>query len=174
MTEQAKLPKLIVVMAFDRDEEGELQTVFGPVDQQSEERAVRIAKGFADKHAGVIAWSRVADIALGEYGEPTCAGTDADFVHAHGERLARKRIVFSWPPTAISQSPARHHRRSNCGPRPAKPDCPLSGKGKVCQNVQNEAQSCCSRKRARMSASRRRQRSPERPQRGVKLTLLCQ
>jgi len=38
MTPQPKLPKLIVVMAFDRDEEGELQTVFGPSDQQSEER----------------------------------------------------------------------------------------------------------------------------------------
>jgi len=71
MTEQTKLPKLIVVMAFDRDEGGDLQTVFGPVDQQSEERAVRVAKGLADKHAGVIAWSRVADVALGEYGEPT-------------------------------------------------------------------------------------------------------
>jgi hypothetical protein len=71
MTEQPKLPKLIVVMAFGRDAEGELQTVFGPVDQQSEERAVRIAKGLAAKHDGVIAWSRIADIALGEYGEPT-------------------------------------------------------------------------------------------------------
>ena len=70
MSSEAKLPKLIVVMAFDRDDEGELQTVFGPADMQSEEKAVRIAKGLADKHAGVIAWSRVADIALGEYGEP--------------------------------------------------------------------------------------------------------
>jgi len=70
MSSEQKLPKLIVVMAFDRDESGDLQTVFGPVDQQSEERAVRIAKGLAEKHAGVIAWSRVADIALGEYGEP--------------------------------------------------------------------------------------------------------
>ncbi|GHD13923.1 hypothetical protein GCM10016234_18820 [Tianweitania populi] len=71
MSSEAKLPKLIDVMVSDRDEEGELQTVFGPVDQQSEERAVRIAKGLTDKHAEVIAWSRVADVALGEYGEPT-------------------------------------------------------------------------------------------------------
>jgi hypothetical protein len=71
MSSEAKLPKLIVVMAFDRDEEGELQTVFGPADQQSEERAVRVAKGLADKHAGVIAWSRVADVVLGDYSEPT-------------------------------------------------------------------------------------------------------
>jgi hypothetical protein len=44
--------------------------VFGPEQQQSEDRAVRIAKGLAEKHAGVIAWSRVADMALGEYGKP--------------------------------------------------------------------------------------------------------
>ena len=70
MSSESKLPKLIVVIAFDRDESGDLQTVFGPVDQQSQERAVRVATGLADKHAGVIAWSRVADVALGEYGEP--------------------------------------------------------------------------------------------------------
>lgn len=68
---QAKMPKLIVVMAFDRAEDGELQTVFGPAEQQSEDRAVRTAKGLADKHASVIAWSREANLDLGEYGEPT-------------------------------------------------------------------------------------------------------
>ena len=68
---QKKLPKLIVVMAFDRDDEGELVTVFGPAEQQSEDRAVRTARGLADKHAGVIAWSREANIDLGEYGPPT-------------------------------------------------------------------------------------------------------
>ena len=36
MSSNAKLPKLIVLMAFDRDDEGELQTAFGPADQQSE------------------------------------------------------------------------------------------------------------------------------------------
>jgi hypothetical protein len=70
MSSQTKLPKLVVVMAFDFDSAGDLQTVFGPEEQQSEDRAVRIANGLADKHAGVIAWSRVADIALGDYGEP--------------------------------------------------------------------------------------------------------
>jgi len=35
MSSEAKLPKLIIVMAFDRNQEGELQTVFSPVDQQS-------------------------------------------------------------------------------------------------------------------------------------------
>ena len=68
---QQKLPKLIVVMAFDRDEDGELVTAFGPAEQQSEERAIRTARALADKHAGVIAWSREANPAVGEYGEPT-------------------------------------------------------------------------------------------------------
>ena len=67
---QTKMPKLIVVVAFDPDEEGELQPVYGPAEQQSEERAVRIAKTLAQKHAGVIAWSREANLALGEYGAP--------------------------------------------------------------------------------------------------------
>ncbi|MER8473197.1 hypothetical protein NKH23_28070 [Mesorhizobium sp. M1328] len=67
---QQKAPKLIVVTAFDRDETGDLQPVFGPAEQQSEDRAIRTAKALATKHAGVIAWSREANPALGEYGEP--------------------------------------------------------------------------------------------------------
>lgn len=54
-----------------RDETGDLQPVFGPAEQQSEDRAIRTAKALATKHAGVIAWSRDANPALGEYGEPT-------------------------------------------------------------------------------------------------------
>lgn len=65
-----KMPKLIVVVAFDRGEDGELLEAFGPAEQQSEERAVRTAKKLTEKHAGVIAWSREANPALGEYGEP--------------------------------------------------------------------------------------------------------
>lgn len=59
---EKKQPELTVVVAFDRDENGDLQTVFGPVEQQSEERAIRTAKALATKHAGVIAWSREARI----------------------------------------------------------------------------------------------------------------
>ena len=70
MLPEQKMPKLIVVVAFDRDENGDLQAVFGPAEQQSEERAVRTARTLATKHAGVIAWSREANPALGEYGEP--------------------------------------------------------------------------------------------------------
>jgi hypothetical protein len=65
-------PRLIVVAAFDRDDEGELQPVQGyPAEQQSEERAKRLAQTLAGRHAGVIAWSREANPQIGEYGEPT-------------------------------------------------------------------------------------------------------
>jgi len=58
ITPQQKLPKLIVVVAFDADEEGDMQPVFGPAEQVSEDRAVRTAKQLAQKHAAVVAWSR--------------------------------------------------------------------------------------------------------------------
>lgn len=78
ITPSPKMPKLIVVVAFDREEDGELTEAFGPAEQQSEERAVRTAKGLASKHAGVIAWSREANPALGEYGEPIVLFTAGD------------------------------------------------------------------------------------------------
>ncbi|KQU86458.1 hypothetical protein ASD99_28080 [Mesorhizobium sp. Root695] len=61
---------MIVVVAFDRGEDGELFPAFGPADQQSDDRAIRTARALAAKHAGVIAWSREADPTLGEYGPP--------------------------------------------------------------------------------------------------------
>ncbi len=67
---QQKHPKLIVVVAFDRGEDGELFPAFGPADQQTEDRAIRTARGLVDKHAGVIAWSREANPDIGEYGPP--------------------------------------------------------------------------------------------------------
>ncbi|MER8479506.1 hypothetical protein [Mesorhizobium sp. M1163] len=73
-----KQPKLIVVVAFDRGEDGELFPTFGPADQQSEERAIRTAKTLAGKHVGVIAWSRDANPALGYYGPPTVLFTSGD------------------------------------------------------------------------------------------------
>jgi hypothetical protein len=68
---ERKMPKLVVVVAFDRGDDGDLFPAFGPADQQSEERAVRLAKSLAVKHVGVIAWSREASPLLGEYGPPT-------------------------------------------------------------------------------------------------------
>ena len=64
--------KLIVLMAFTRDEEGELQPAFEPREMQSEDRARSEARLMAatGKYAGVIAWSRDADPTLGEFGPP--------------------------------------------------------------------------------------------------------
>ena len=42
--------------------------IYGPAEQQSEERAVRVAKSLATKHVGVIAWSRKVNPAIGECG----------------------------------------------------------------------------------------------------------
>lgn len=77
-TPQQKMPKLIVVAAFDRDVEGELVPAFDPREMQSADAAVRFAKMIEDHHAGVIAWSRVADPSVGEYGPP-------DILFQHGE-----------------------------------------------------------------------------------------
>lgn len=63
--------KLIVLMAFDRDEEGNLQPAFEAREMPDEERAVRTAKDMAKRHVGVIAWSRPVRPDIGEFGEPT-------------------------------------------------------------------------------------------------------
>jgi hypothetical protein len=60
--------KLVVVMAFDRGEDGGLLPAFDPREAQSEDRAIRQARDLAARHAGVIAFSRDADFALGDYG----------------------------------------------------------------------------------------------------------
>ncbi|BCG79556.1 hypothetical protein [Mesorhizobium sp. 113-3-3] len=75
---ERKNPKLIVVVAFDRGEDGELFPAFGPADQQSEDRAIRTARALAAKHVGVIAWSRDADPTLGDYGTPTTLFVSGD------------------------------------------------------------------------------------------------
>ena len=62
--------RLIVVMAFDRNDEGGLVPAFEPRIFDSEERARREARMLWDKHDGVIAWSRSANPDIGEYGEP--------------------------------------------------------------------------------------------------------
>ena len=75
---QTKHPKLIVVIAFDRGDDGELFPAFGPEDQQSDDRAIRTARALADKHVGVIAWSREANPDIGEYGPPTTLFVSGD------------------------------------------------------------------------------------------------
>lgn len=62
-------PKLIVIAAFDENEDGELLPAFEPREMQTEERAIYMAKILALTHKCVIAWSREADPTRGEYGE---------------------------------------------------------------------------------------------------------
>lgn len=62
--------KLIVLMAFDENDDGELIPAFEPKQVENEDRAVREARALASRHTGVIAWARDADPAVGEYGPP--------------------------------------------------------------------------------------------------------
>ncbi|WP_404928132.1 hypothetical protein [Phyllobacterium calauticae] len=68
MTQPAKL---IVVMAFDRSDNGDLIPAFEAVQFDSEERALRSGKNLAGQHIGVLAWAREAQPDIGEYGPPT-------------------------------------------------------------------------------------------------------
>ena len=63
--------KLIVLAAFTKTDEGEFVPAFEPRQVDTEERAVREARLLASHYAGVMAWSRDADPAIGEYGPPT-------------------------------------------------------------------------------------------------------
>ena len=63
-------PHLIVLIAFDRDDEGALQPAFEPREMPDERRAVNAARDLAARHAGVITWRREANPAVGEYGQP--------------------------------------------------------------------------------------------------------
>lgn len=63
--------KLVVLAAFTKTDEGELVPAFEPRQIDTEERALREARLMASQYAGVMAWSRDADPALGEYGPPT-------------------------------------------------------------------------------------------------------
>ena len=64
--------KLIVLLAFVRDEEGELRPAFDAREMQSEDRAKMDGRRMASQgsYAGVIAWSRTADLVNGEFGDP--------------------------------------------------------------------------------------------------------
>lgn len=73
--------KLIVVLAFVRDEEGELRPAFEPREMQNEGQAKQQARLLAatGQYEGVIAWWRSADLVNGEFGEPVV-------LFQHGER----------------------------------------------------------------------------------------
>ena len=119
VTPQQKQPKLIVVAAFDRNEDGELIPAFDPQQQQSEGRAIRLAKGLATKHAGVIAWSREANPELGEYGPPTTLFISGDVpdmekrfpraqLHQGGGRRGRQLLLVAQLALGHAVQPTRH------------------------------------------------------------------
>ena len=61
--------KLIVLMAFDNGEDGELLPAFEAREMPDERRAISTAKEMSRRHAGVIAWMRDANPAAGEFGQ---------------------------------------------------------------------------------------------------------
>lgn len=72
-TGQAPVQKpttLIVFLAFERDDEGELRPAFEALQMPSEHAAVARAKLMSRSYAGVIAWKRPARPDEGEFGEP--------------------------------------------------------------------------------------------------------
>ncbi|SFJ54528.1 hypothetical protein SAMN04515648_4524 [Phyllobacterium sp. CL33Tsu] len=62
--------RLVVVMAFDRSNEGDIVPAFEAMQFDSEDRAMRSASELAGKHIGVLAWARDAEPDVGEYGPP--------------------------------------------------------------------------------------------------------
>ena len=62
--------KLIVVMAFEDNGEGNLRPAFDPREYQSEQRAKIEAGSLINAYPAVIAWSRDARPDIGEYGAP--------------------------------------------------------------------------------------------------------
>lgn len=65
-----KSTTLIVLAAFERDEEGELRPAFEAQQMPSEHAAISRAKLMSRAYAGVIAWKRPARPDEGEFGEP--------------------------------------------------------------------------------------------------------
>ncbi|UYO00238.1 MAG: hypothetical protein KIT02_03150 [Devosia sp.] len=61
---------LIVLAAFERDDEGELRPALEAQQMPSEHAAVARAKLMSRSYAGVIAWKRPARPDEGEFGEP--------------------------------------------------------------------------------------------------------
>ena len=71
-------PKLIVLLAFDKGEDGELIPAFEAREMQDEATAIRTAKEMARRHVGVITWTRTADLINGEFGEPVVLFQNGD------------------------------------------------------------------------------------------------
>lgn len=70
-----KSTTLIVIAAFERDEEGELRLAFEAQQMSSEHAAVQRAKLMSRAHASVIAWKRPAKLDEGEFESRKCFGS---------------------------------------------------------------------------------------------------
>lgn len=73
-----KSTTLVVFMAFERGEDGELAPAFEAQQMPSEHAAVTRAKLMSRSYAGVIAWKRPARPDEGEFG-------DAEVLWQHGD-----------------------------------------------------------------------------------------
>lgn len=62
--------KLIVLLAFNKGEDGDIIPAGEAREMRDESTAIRTAKALASQHVGVIAWSRTADLVNGEFGDP--------------------------------------------------------------------------------------------------------
>ena len=67
---KAEKTKLIVLLAFDRGDDGSSSPSFEPREMPDERRAVQTAREMATRHPGVITWSRDANLREGEFGPP--------------------------------------------------------------------------------------------------------
>jgi hypothetical protein len=64
-------PSVLVVMwAFDKNDEGDMVPAFDPREMPDERRAIAAAKLAAATHAAAIAWKRAVRPDRGEFGEP--------------------------------------------------------------------------------------------------------
>lgn len=64
-----RLETLVVFMAFEMGEDGELRSAFEAQQMPSEHAAIARAKLMSRSYAGVIAWKRPANPDIGEFGD---------------------------------------------------------------------------------------------------------
>ncbi|KQV64610.1 hypothetical protein [Rhizobium sp. Root1220] len=60
--------KLIVLSAFNRDDDGALIPAFEPRCMKGEETAVYVAQTLVNDYAGVVVWCREGNVTIGEQG----------------------------------------------------------------------------------------------------------
>jgi hypothetical protein len=68
------MSKLIMVVAFDPDEHGNLQPILSPTEPRSEACAIRTAVALSARYRDVVAWSRQADATEHTVFQEWCSG----------------------------------------------------------------------------------------------------